>query len=205
MLTIKALNFSYSNERKIFSDFFLSIDRGEFVCLEGGNGAGKTTLLNIISGLNYSPDMELQFLGENVTQEELQKAIVYVPTKPEFYEELNVDDYIQLVSILWKMEKGFNEKVYENLKSIGLEINEQQAIGDFSLGMQYKLYLSVFLAIPRKILLLDEPFNALDIKSRKIAIQMVKDYVECNNGLCIFSSHVNETISQLKTRTISLN
>lgn len=205
MLKITNLNFGYEESSNIFTNFSFSVGKGEFVCLEGINGAGKTTLLNILSGLNYSPDIVIQLSDQTITQEELKKEIIYIPTKPEFYDELTVDEYVKLVSFLWNLPKEFKQLVYRNLKRIDLTQTNYQKIGMLSLGMQYKLYLSVFLAIPRRILLLDEPFNALDIESRKTAITMVKEYVGKNDGLCLFSSHVNETINHLRSRTISLS
>ncbi|MBM7636036.1 ABC transporter ATP-binding protein [Streptococcus saliviloxodontae] len=202
MLTINNLTFSYDSETNIFSNFNFFVKEGEFVCLEGENGTGKTTLLNIIAGLTYSPNMDIEMFNEKISQNELKNSVIYVPTKPEFYNDFTVEEFIELIYFLWKQEKQFKAQVKKNIDLLGLTFSPNQNVGSFSLGMQYKLYLCAFLAIPRKIILLDEPFNALDINSREIAIAMVKEYVRHNSGACIFSSHVRETINSLKTRVV---
>lgn len=69
--------------------------------------------------------------------------------------------------------------------------------------MKYKLYFCVFLALDHPILLLDEPLNSLDLESREASIVLIKEYLKKNNGYCIFSSHVKDTISQLADQVIS--
>lgn len=204
MLKISQLTFGYTEGKTIFKDFELAVNKAEFVCLQGKNGSGKTTLLNIIAGVTYAPEIKLEFFGHEVTQKILKDEVIYFPTKPEFYDELTVDDFIDLVFYLWGQGKAFKGQVYRNISKLDLKYAPKQVVGNFSLGMQYKLYLATFLAIPRKILLLDEPFNALDVISRKVAIDLVKKYVAKNQGCCIFSSHVTATIEQLETRVIDI-
>ncbi|HAB49476.1 MAG TPA: ABC transporter ATP-binding protein [Lactobacillus sp.] len=204
MLKISQLTFGYTEEKMIFKDFELAVNQAEFICLQGKNGSGKTTLLNIIAGVTYAPEIKLEFFGREITQKDLKDEVIYLPTRPEFYDELTVDDFIDLVSYLWGQGKDFKEQVYRYISKLDLKYAPKQVVGNFSLGMQYKLYLATFLAIPRKILLLDEPFNALDVISRKVAIALVKRYVAKNQGCCIFSSHVTATIEQLETRVINI-
>ena len=204
MLKISQLTFGYTEGKTLFKDFELAVNKAEFVCLQGKNGSGKTTLLNIIAGVTYTPEIKLEFFGHEVTQKILKDEVIYFPTKPEFYDELTVDDFIDLVFYLWGQGKAFKGQVYRNISKLDLKYAPKQVVGNFSLGMQYKLYLATFLAIPRKILLLDEPFNALDVISRKVAIDLVKKYVAKNQGCCIFSSHVTATIEQLETRVIDI-
>lgn len=204
MLDVSNLTFSYDGKVTIFDEFKFTVNQGEFVCLQGRNGAGKTTLLNIIAGLTYAPELKVELFDKALTQKELKDQVVYIPTKPEFYNELTVDRFIDLIAYLWRKGENFKKQVFMYIAELKLTYTKNQRVGDFSLGMQYKLYLATFLAIPRKILLLDEPFNALDRDSRKVAIKLVKNYVGQNQGCCIFSSHVTATIDNLKTRTINI-
>lgn len=204
MLRVLNLTFSYDGKTPIFKNFEISVNSQEFVCLQGKNGSGKTTLLNIIAGVTYAPKLELELFGKKVTAKVLKDEVIYIPTKPEFYGMLTPKEFIDLVAYLWKQGKAFRIRVQQYLLALELEFLDKQKIGEFSLGMQYKLYLATFLALPRKILLLDEPFNALDLNSRAVAIELVQKHVAENDGCCIFSSHVTAMIEQLETRVVNI-
>lgn len=204
MLTITDLTFAYDESVQIFRDYSLSLEEEERICLVGRNGVGKTTLLSIISGLIYAPDMSITLFGETATQKELKDQVIYVPTEPSFYGDLTAGEFVKFIQFLWDQPAYFPELAQENMNRLYLEYGPQQSIEAFSLGMKYKLYLAIFLAIPRKILLLDEPLNALDTKSREVAVELIKQYVSQNKAACLFSSHVKETIASLSTAVIEL-
>ena len=146
-----------------------------------------------------------KFYDETISQQNLRNQVIYIPTEPVFYENLTVLEYIAFVKYLWKQSNNFESEVLKNINMLNLKYEDKQVIQDFSLGMKYKLYLSTFLAIKRKILLLDEPLNSLDRESRETAIELIKAYVKNNSSCCIFSSHVGDTIDKLSSRTVVLN
>lgn len=201
MLKINDLCFAY-NENEIFSHFSFEVQKNEILCIMGKNGSGKTTLLKILSGLNYCPTLNCQVDDKHFKQNTLKEMIVYIPAAPEFYDTLSMKEYIRWIGVMWKMDKNFYEIVVEKLKIMQLTVDINAEISTYSLGMKYKLYFCTFLSLNKPILLLDEPFNSLDIDSRKIAIELIKDYVKKTNGYCLFSSHVKDTISQLADKTI---
>lgn len=201
MLKIDDLCFAY-DEKEIFSHFSFEIKKKEILCVMGKNGSGKTTLLKILSGLNYCPSLNCQIDDEYFKQNALKKMIAYIPASPEFYDTLSMKEYIIWIGTMWNMDKNFFEIVKEKLKTMQLTVDINAEISTYSLGMKYKLYFCTFLSLNKPILLLDEPFNSLDIDSRKIAIDLIKDYIKKTNGYCLFSSHVKDTISQLADKTI---
>lgn len=203
MLEVKNVSFSFDTH-EVFKDFSLYVDPYDIICIIGKNGSGKTTLLKILSSLILVEEGSFILSGRSITQEKLKDDISYIPDIPELYENLNIEETIELFRIIFKQEKIYTEKVKANLQSLSFDLTNEQTVGTFSLGMKYKVYFSMMLALERKILLLDEPLNALDIQSRLRATQMIQEHVKKHQGICIFSSHVEDTIDHLATRRIYL-
>ena len=201
MFEINHLHFSYGTN-VIFDDFSFSINKGDILCISGKNGSGKTTLLKILCGLNYYPTLDCKIDGIYVSQHKLKNYVTYIPTSPNFYENLTATEYILWLESLWKKDESYIERVYDYMSLLNLEVDESSEIAAFSLGMKYKLYFCSFLALDNPVLLLDEPLNSLDIASREAAISLLKQYIQKHDGYCVFSSHVKDTISSLATTTI---
>ncbi len=202
MFEINHLHFSYDTN-VVFDDFSFNINKGEIMCIVGKNGSGKTTLLKVLCGLNYCPTLNCKINDSPINQNELKKVVTYIPASPNFYESLTSEEYILWVKSLWKKDEGYIRKVYDYMHLLQLEVDKNE-IATFSLGMKYKLYFCLFLALDNPILLLDEPLNSLDIASRELAISLIKQYIQEHNGYCLFSSHVKDTISSLATKIISI-
>lgn len=203
MVTIDHLSCSYG-VRLVLRDFSFSIAKKEALCIKGINGSGKTTLLKILSGLNYCPDLRCRVDGKQLSQNELKEIVTYIPSAPNFYENLSLTEYVAWIKTMWRKNDGFDRSVKKNMKVLALNADQNAEISTYSLGMKYKLYFCVFLALDHPILLLDEPLNSLDLESREASIVLIKEYLKKNNGYCIFSSHVKDTISQLADQVISI-
>lgn len=203
MLAIDNLNFSY-DDNQVFKNFSLKITNGTILCILGENGSGKTTLLKVLAGLNYCPQLSCIIDNQVINQNYLKRLVTYFPTSPVFYNDFSVKEYILWIKELWKKDSMFIDRVYDYLNILNLKENVNVEIGNFSLGMKYKLYFCTFLALDNPILLLDEPLNSLDLESRKQAIKLIKKYINEKNGYCIFSSHVKDTITSLATESIRI-
>lgn len=203
MLEVENLNFAYG-DNTVFKDFSFRVNRGTSVCVEGPNGSGKTTLLKILCGLNYCENLRCKIDGIATAQSKLKKMVAYIPSAPLFYGTLSMREYISWVGSMWNTAESFCDDVKRNMQILGFEVDGNAEIETYSLGMKYKLYFCTFLALNKPIILLDEPLNSLDFESRQAAVTLIKKYISENNGCCIFSSHVKDTISQLSDRTISL-
>lgn len=204
MLEIKDLHFSYDNN-VIFNGLSFSIKKREILCVVGKNGSGKTTLLKILSGLNYCPGLGCQLDGEGLNQNQLKSLVTYIPAAPNFYEDLSSEEYIYWVKALWGKKDPYLETVHRYMDLLDLDVDPNKEISSYSLGMKYKLYFSSSLALNHPILLLDEPLNSLDIESRELSISLIKDYIKKQDGYCLFSSHVKDTISNLANKVIRLS
>jgi len=198
MIKIVNLNKKFNHNRKrkdIFSDFDFSVNKGESVGLFGPNGSGKTTLLNIISGLDSDFDGQVKISA---------KRIAYVHQDPEatlapwFSCEKNI--------LLAREFHGLDENIgKELLKKLSEEfrINFSLEQYPFSLsgGQRQIITLMRALIIEPDVILLDEPFSALDIEKRTDVLRiLVKHFGE--GKTIIICSHRGEEVKSLINRAV---
>lgn len=203
MFEINHLLFAY-DDNIVFDDFSFSTQKGEILGIVGNNGSGKTTLLKVLCGLNYCPALKCRINGTPISQNELKQYVTYIPATPELHDSLTMKEYILWVKALWKRDDTFLENTDKYMSVLDFHVRADTEISAYSLGMKYKLFFCVFLALDNPILLLDEPLNSLDISSREKAISLIKQYVYEKNCYCLFSSHVKETLNSLATKIISI-
>ncbi|WP_071460907.1 ABC transporter ATP-binding protein [Bacillus massilinigeriensis] len=166
----------------------------------GKNGAGKTTLLKLIVGLTKPDSGEVLFLEEDLFENPMnRKKISYVPIESFFYEKLSVFDNLKLVASLYGV-RNFKSSLIEISKITQIESFLNKSVEDLSSGMKKKLALAASLLTEPDLIVLDEPFNALDVAS----ISLFTDILLNFNGSIIFTSHIPETVYELAERVIVL-
>ncbi len=150
----------------------LSIDEGEFITILGSSGCGKTTLLKMVNRL-YDPDRgSIHLFGENsreVDAIKVRRRIGYVIQQAGLFPHLTVARNISVVPELLEWEQPrIARRVDELLTLVGLEPERYRTRypGQLSGGQQQRIGLARALAVDPKIMLLDEPFGALDAITR---------------------------------------
>ena len=185
----------YFGKRKILEDLNLSLNQGEILGLLGPNGVGKSTIFNIIIGL-LKPNYGSVFIEKkNVTQDPIfyrtkNYKIGYVPQYGGYFHDLTLRENLEAISeIVIDNKKLRDEKI--NLLISKFELEPLQNIkADFLSGGQKKrLVISLALLSNPKILLLDEPFAALDIMTIKSLQQIIVDLQTQNNISIILCDH----------------
>ncbi len=172
----------------------LTIQAGEIFGLLGPNGSGKSTTLKMLIGL-VKPDagnvkvLEIDVLNDPVS---VKQQVGYVPESPRLYEFLTGIEYLDFIGDIYGMQTDEKKnRINEYLKALQLEGREGDMITSYSDGMKQKIALiSAFLHRPR-LLVLDEPLNALDPRSARI----VKDFLQelkIQGVTTIMSTHVLE-------------
>ncbi len=172
----------------------LTIRTGEIFGLLGPNGSGKSTTLKMLLGL-VKPDYgTVNVLGIDVQKDPvaIKQQVGYVPESPRLYEFLTGIEYLDFIGDIYGMQTDEKRnRINEYLKALQLEGREGDMITSYSDGMKQKIALiSAFLHRPR-ILVLDEPLNALDPRSARI----VKDFLhelKTQGVTTIMSTHVLE-------------
>jgi ABC-2 type transport system ATP-binding protein len=182
------------NEIVAVSNLNLTIGTGEIFGLLGPNGSGKSTTLKMLLGLVTPNAGSIQVLGLDVLKQpvEVKRLVGYVPEAANLYEFLTGIEYLDFIADVYGVPAAEKkQRITEYLKALQLEGREGDMINSYSDGMKKKISLiSAFLHKP-KLLLLDEPLNALDPRSARI----VKDFLHELKGqgvTTIMSTHVLE-------------
>ena len=182
------------NEIVAVNNINLTIDTGEIFALLGPNGSGKSTTLKMLMGLVQPTAGSVNVLGLDVLKDPVavKRQVGYVPESPDIYEFLTGIEYLDFIGDIYGVPTAEKQqRVTEYLKALQLEGREGDMINSYSDGMKKKISLiSAFLHRP-KLLILDEPLNALDPRSARI----VKDYLhtlKAQGVTTILSTHVLE-------------
>lgn len=189
----------------------LTVEQGEFITILGSSGCGKTTLLKMVNRL-YEPDQGvIQLFGENTKEIEtiaLRRNIGYVIQQAGLFPHMTVAENIAVVPKLLKWEKEkTEERVDELLELVGLEKEEYKTRYPHQLsgGQQQRVGLARALAANPQIMLLDEPFGAIDAINRgRLQTQIQKIQGELGKTFLFVTHDMNEAF-RLGHRVIVMN
>lgn len=198
--------------RKKFSRGFMlenisfSIGRGEIVGYLGPNGAGKTTTIKLIMNALSRDSGEILILGEPFSSKDtdFRRHIGYMPENGTPFEFLTAKEYLQFICGVYGIQKKkADSKIAELLGVFGLT-EEKKQIRAYSKGMKQKLlFLSSIIHNP-ELLILDEPFNAIEPQTAMLMKNLIQR-MKTDGKAVIFSSHVLEIVEKLADRVILLN
>jgi ABC-2 type transport system ATP-binding protein len=190
LMAIKGVNFN--------------LESNQILGLLGPNGSGKSTLMKSMVGI-ITPDAgTITVQGLNVASNpiEVKRIVGFVPESPRLYEFLSGSEYLDFVATVHGLEpEAKRERIPEFLKAFELEGRENELIHGYSQGMKQKLAIIAGILHKPRILILDEPLNALDPRSARI----VKDLIHKlrDDGVpTIFSTHVLEIADAICDRIV---
>ena len=185
----------YFGKRKILEDLNLNLNQGEILGLLGPNGVGKSTIFNIIIGL-LKPNYGSVFIEKkNVTQDPIffrtkNYKIGYVPQHGGYFHDLTLRENLKAISeVVIKDKKLRDEKIDLLISKFELEPLQNIKSEFLSGGQKKRLVISLALLSNPKILLLDEPFAALDIMTIKNLQQIIVDLQTQHNISIILCDH----------------
>ncbi|MBQ6119454.1 MAG: ATP-binding cassette domain-containing protein, partial [Clostridia bacterium] len=168
VIELRHVSVSFDGEQ-ILKDINLNIRNGEFITFLGPSGCGKTTTLRIIAGFLEPDEGEVIFDGKKINGMPPHKRQVNtIFQRYALFPHLNVFENIAFGLRLKKLPKDRIEaKVKEMLSLVNLKGFEHRNINSLSGGQQQRVAIARALAVDPKVLLLDEPLGALDLKLRK--------------------------------------
>lgn len=168
IIKLDKINISFDNE-PILNNLSLDIKEGEFVTFLGPSGCGKTTTLRIIAGFLMPDSGSIFFKGKRINNVPAHKREVNtIFQKYALFPHLNVYENVAFgLRIQKKPENEIRKKVTEMLKMVNLSSYIDRGIDSLSGGQQQRVAIARALANNPKVLLLDEPLGALDLKLRK--------------------------------------
>ena len=194
-LTIKELCVDLQKTR-ILKNINLEIRTGEFVSLLGASGCGKTTLLKSIAGLLETQEGDIRIDDTSITNLAPEKrGTVIVFQDLRLFPHMTVEQNISFSMDLKKIPKKDKQaQVGELLKAVQLEGFEKRKIREMSGGQRQRVALARALAADPKILLLDEPFSALDAYLRERMLTELMEMLSDYEGTVIMVSHSRDEI-----------
>ena len=192
-------------------DVSLNIDSGELIALLGPSGCGKTTLLRIIAGLETPDRGSIHFSGEDTTDVHVrERGVGFVFQHYALFRHMTVFDNVAF-GLRMKprrerpAESAIREKVMSLLKLVQLDWIAERYPSQLSGGQRQRIALARALAVEPKVLLLDEPFGALDAKVRKELRRWLRRLHDELHVTSIFVTHDQEEALEVADRVVVIN
>jgi ABC-2 type transport system ATP-binding protein len=184
MISIENLKVSYG-ENQVLKNVNLAIPSSSIHGLVGLNGSGKTTLLNTIYGLKEKEAGSIFYQSIPIKR----NKIAYLESSNYFYPYVTGKEYLKMFQ---SQNPNFNIERWNEL----FELPLNKLVEDYSTGMKKKLAIMVIICLNREILILDEPFNGVDLETvQKIKLLLIK--LKENNKTIIITSHILESLLSL--------
>ncbi len=191
----------------------LEVNTGELVALLGPSGSGKTTLLRIIAGLEFADPGEgsIQFHGQDVTNHSAyERKAGFVFQNYALFNHMTVAENIafglKVMPRATRPEReDIDKTVTELLRRIALEGYGSRYPSQLSGGQKQRVALARALAVGPQVLLLDEPFGALDAKVRKTLRKWLRQFHDETKVTTIFVTHDQDEAFELADRVVVLH
>jgi len=188
-IEFKNISLSYGN-RLILDNISFKINAGQIFGMLGPNGVGKSTIFNLITGLIKPKDGRIKINGEDITDYPVylrtrKFKVGYVPQYGGFFHELTVYENLKAIAEIALKEVNIREeKINSLISKFELDAMRNIKANFLSGGQKKKLVIALALIADPKILLLDEPFAALDLMTIK-ALQEIIVNLQSNNNISV--------------------
>ncbi len=205
------------NINKCFGSFValdnvnLNVDSGELVALLGPSGCGKTTLLRIIAGLESADSGSILFHGEDTTEQHVrERQVGFVFQHYALFRHMSVFENVAFgLRVRPRKQRPSEAEIRKKVKTL-LELVQLDWLADrypsqLSGGQRQRIALARALAVEPKLLLLDEPFGALDAKVRKDLRRWLRQLHDEIHVTSVFVTHDQEEALEVADRIVVLN
>jgi NitT/TauT family transport system ATP-binding protein len=172
----------------------MDVEEGEFVCIVGPSGCGKSTLLNIVAGLDHPTEGQALFGGKPIRKPGRDRVVVF--QEPALYPWLNVRANVELgLKIAGSGARERRQLADRYIALVNLRKFEKAYIHELSGGMKQRAQLARALAVEPRMLLMDEPFAALDAQTRDVLQQELQEITARTKTTVLFITHnVRESV-----------
>ena len=182
----------------------LNVQRNEFICVVGPSGCGKTTLMNIVAGLLAPTTGSVRVRGEEVTGPGKGKGVVF--QQYALYPWLTVQKNVEFGLKMKRVEKQRRRELAEKyIRLVGLEKFAGAYPKELSGGMKQRVAIARAYATDPEVLLMDEPFGALDAQTRAQLQENLLNTWQSEKKTCFFITHDVEEAVLLATKIIIMS
>ncbi|WP_128893668.1 ABC transporter ATP-binding protein [Longirhabdus pacifica] len=207
LLQVNQLTGGYSLNRPVLHDIDFTLYPGEMVGLLGLNGAGKSTTIKHILGLMKPHQGEIKINNATYVEspEQYRAHYAFVPETPLIFDELTVEEHLQLSAMAYDLSKeDMERRLAWLLQEFNMKPKRNQLASHLSKGMRQKLMImSAFLVEP-KLYIIDEPFLGLDPLGIRSLLDLMVEKKK-NGSSILMSSHILSTIEQYCDRFVILH
>ena len=210
MIEFRNVKKIYPGNQVAVTDINLKFNTGEFICFIGLSGSGKTTCMRMINRMNDLTEGEILIDGINIKDinpVSLRRKIGYVIQQIGLFPHMSVYDNIVLVPRLLKWDERKNREIAEDLiKKVDLPLSYLDKFpGELSGGQQQRIGVIRALAANQDIILMDEPFGALDPITRDSLQKLVKKLQKEMGKTIVFVSHDMDEALTLADKIVIMN
>jgi NitT/TauT family transport system ATP-binding protein len=168
----------------------LEIMRGEFLCLLGPSGCGKSTLLNILAGFEPLTDGAVEIDGRPIRRAGRDRVMFFQDAGSALFPWLSVEENVRFGLRVRKVPKSESQPVVEKyLRMVELDQHRAKFPAQLSGGMRQRLQIARALAVKPEVLLMDEPFAALDALTRRRMHKVLLDIWQRTGKTIVFVTH----------------
>ena len=204
MITVDKLDVVYGAKEKrnhVVRGVSLTVNKGETLGIVGESGCGKSTLLNIIAGLHEATSGAVYCKGKKVTGTGTERGVVF--QQYALFPWLTVEKNVQFgLKLQGKSKEECEETAHKYLKMVDLEGFAKSYPKELSGGMKQRVAIARAYAVNPKVLLMDEPFGALDAQTRTQLQQELLNTWEKEQKTCFFITHDVEEAIILAQRVV---
>lgn len=204
-LQIKNVNKLFSDtKRETIKDVSLEVKKGEFVCIVGPSGCGKSTILNMVAGLETPTSGEIILDGERITKPGADRIMMF--QEAALFPWLNVMENVMFgLEIAGYSKEEQEQKAEMYLRMVQLWNYRNYPIHQLSGGMKQRAALARALSLNGKLLLMDEPFSALDKQTINVLREELEQIWEKTQKTILYVTHSVEEAIYFADRVIVMS
>jgi len=203
MIEVKEVSYSYNGKKALDKISFET--ENEFVAIMGPNGSGKSTLVKLIVGMLKPDEGSIKVFG--MEPENARDLIGYMPQRETIAKHFPIR--VKDIMIMGASSRRFPTReemgnAMEALQKIGLEHLWEKRFSALSQGQQQRIMFARALAKKPRLLILDEPFNAVDVPSRNMMVEILKEERKKGTEIIVVVHNINPILHQIE-KVVLLN
>jgi manganese/iron transport system ATP-binding protein len=207
-ISVRDVTVTYRNGHTALHDASFAIPTGTITALVGVNGAGKSTLFKAIMGFVPAARGEIRLLGKTVKEALRENLVAYVPQSEEvdWAFPVLVEDVVMMgryghMGFLRRAKRGDHEAVAEALDRVNMADFRHRQIGELSGGQRKRVFLARALAQDGRVILLDEPFSGVDVKTEDQITDLLRELRD-EGRVMLVSTHNLGSVPDFCDRTV---